>query len=74
MKLIGFSYRCALDPNNGFLASFFGFTFGVGLCEEVCKAFLLLVHFKGKGSLNYEGAFAWGLACGVGFGVSEGAV
>ncbi len=38
VKLIGFSYRAALDPSNGFLSSFFGFTLGVGLCEEFTKA------------------------------------
>jgi hypothetical protein len=30
VKFIGFSYRAAMDPENGFLLSFLGFTFGVG--------------------------------------------
>jgi RsiW-degrading membrane proteinase PrsW (M82 family) len=73
LKFIAFSYYCAMDPSNGFFLSFFGFTFGVGLCEEMCKGLALLYHFKsGKGTLDWRGACVWGLACGVGFGVSEG--
>ena len=73
LKFIAFSYYCAMDPSNGFILSFFGFTFGVGLCEEMCKGLVLLYHFKGgKGTLDWRGACVWGLACGVGFGVSEG--
>lgn len=30
--------RAALDPNNDLFLSLLGFTFGVSLCEEVCKA------------------------------------
>jgi RsiW-degrading membrane proteinase PrsW (M82 family) len=37
VKLIGFSYHAALDPENGFALSFLGFTCGVGLCEELTK-------------------------------------
>jgi predicted Zn finger-like uncharacterized protein len=71
VKFIGFSYRAALDPTYGFWFSFLGFTFGVGLCEEVCKALPLIFHFRGKATLNWRGALLWGLASGVGFGVSE---
>lgn len=70
--LIGFSYRCALDPGNNFVVSFFGFTCGVGLCEEICKAIPLLVHFRRSGAIGWRAACLWGLATGVGFGVSEG--
>lgn len=76
VKFIGFSYRAALDPSNGFLLSMLGFTFGVGLCEELCKALPLVWHFKRTTSasavLDVRGAVVWGLAAGVGFGVSEG--
>lgn len=72
VKFIGFSYRSALDPSNGFLLSMLGFTFGVGLCEELCKALPLLVHYRKKATLDVRGAVAWGLATGIGFGVSEG--
>jgi RsiW-degrading membrane proteinase PrsW (M82 family) len=72
VKFIGFSYRAALDPENGFAASFFGFTFGVGFCEELCKALPLIYTFRSKTTLDWRAACVWGLASGVGFGVSEG--
>jgi RsiW-degrading membrane proteinase PrsW (M82 family) len=72
LKFIGFSYRAALNPENGFLLSMLGFTFGVGLCEELFKALPLMWHFRRKATLDLRGAIAWGLASGVGFGISEG--
>jgi RsiW-degrading membrane proteinase PrsW (M82 family) len=72
IKFIGFSYRAALDPSNGFFLSMLGFTFGVGLCEELCKSLPLLWHFKKTATLDVRGAVVWGLAAGIGFGVSEG--
>jgi RsiW-degrading membrane proteinase PrsW (M82 family) len=72
VKLIGYSYRAALDPENGFFLSFLGFTFGVGFCEEVCKALPLLWHYRRPTDLAWRGAFLWGLASGAGFGISEG--
>jgi len=73
VKFIGFSYRCATDPNTNFWISFLGFTFGVGLCEELCKSLPILVHFWGPGAkMHWRAACMWGLISGVGFGVSEG--
>jgi len=73
VKLIGFSYRAALDPSNGFFLSFVGYTMGVGFCEEVCKALPLLWHYHNHGSIQrWRTAFLWGLASGAGFGISEG--
>ncbi len=72
LKFIGFSYRAALDPDTNFFVSFFGFTFGVGMCEELCKALPVLVPFKGKADITWRAACMWGLISGVGFGVSEG--
>lgn len=72
VKFVGFSYRAALDPSNGFMASMVGFTCGVGLCEELCKALPLIFHFRARASLDWRGALLWGLASGIGFGVSEG--
>ena len=72
VKFIGFSYRAADDPSNGFLLSFVGYTCGVGFCEEVCKALPLLWHFRTQGKLTWRGAWVWGLASGAGFGVAEG--
>ncbi|HOD83416.1 MAG: hypothetical protein BWX88_03786 [Planctomycetes bacterium ADurb.Bin126] len=72
VKFIGFSYRAAEDPSNGFLLSFVGYTCGVGFCEEVCKALPLLWHFRTQGKLTWRGAWVWGLVSGAGFGVAEG--
>jgi RsiW-degrading membrane proteinase PrsW (M82 family) len=72
VKFIGFSYRAASDPSNGFWLSLVGFTFGVGFCEELCKALPLMWHFRKHGTLSWRGACVWGLVSGVGFGVAEG--
>lgn len=73
VKMIGWSYRAADDPSNGFLLSMVGFTLGVGLCEELCKALPLLWRFRRPGpALDLRGTVMWGLATGIGFGVSEG--
>jgi RsiW-degrading membrane proteinase PrsW (M82 family) len=73
VKLIGFSYRAALDPGNGFFLSFVGYTMGVGFCEEVCKALPLLWQYHNKTSpQGWRTPFLWGLASGAGFGISEG--
>ena len=71
-KLIGLSYRAALDPDNGFWVSFLGFTAGVGLCEEVVKAMPILFRYRRNADDNWRGAFLWGLASGAGFGIAEG--
>lgn len=70
--LIGLSYRIALDPESSLVASFLGFTFGVGLCEEICKAIPMLMAHKIGIKQSWRGAFIWGLASGAGFGVAEG--
>jgi RsiW-degrading membrane proteinase PrsW (M82 family) len=73
VKFIGFSYQAAENPENGFLLSCLGFTFGVGLCEELCKALpLLWLMRKRPEQATWRGACLWGLASGVGFGVAEG--
>jgi len=72
LQMIGYSYRAALDPENGFFLSMLGFTFGVGFCEELCKALPILWTYRRKGTLDVRGAVVWGLATGIGFGVSEG--
>ena len=72
VKVIGFSYRCALEEGNGFGLSFMGFTFGVGLCEEVCKALPIAIYLNSARDANWKSACIVGLASGIGFGVSEG--
>ncbi len=71
-KFIGWSYASASDPESNFLLSFIGFTCGVGLCEELCKALPVLVYFRRDVQMGWRGACLWGLASGAGFGVSEG--
>jgi RsiW-degrading membrane proteinase PrsW (M82 family) len=73
IKFIGYSYYAAEDPSNGFAASFFGYTFGVGLCEELVKAIPLIVLVNNLPErASWRTACLWGLASGVGFGVAEG--
>ncbi len=71
-KLIGYSYSAALDPNSGFIPSLLGFTFGVGLCEEICKAIPVVYFLRESRKATWRSACLVGLASGVGFGVSEG--
>ncbi len=72
MWFIGWSYESANDPETGFLLSAFGFTFGVGLCEEFTKAIPMFFWFRRYSEVGWRGACLWGLASGVGFGVAEG--
>jgi RsiW-degrading membrane proteinase PrsW (M82 family) len=74
LTIIGMSYSAALDPDSGFFSSFVGFTLGVGLCEELCKALPLFVYCWFRPQQNWRGAFLWGLAAGAGFGVAEGVI
>jgi RsiW-degrading membrane proteinase PrsW (M82 family) len=69
---IGWSYRSALDDDSNFFLSALGFTMGVGLCEEFTKAIPLFFYFKRHAQMGWRGACLWGLASGIGFGVSEG--
>jgi len=72
IKFIGFSYRCAIDSDTGFGLSFMGFTCGVGLCEELCKAVPIAIYLNSTPKATWRDACLVGLASGVGFGVSEG--
>jgi RsiW-degrading membrane proteinase PrsW (M82 family) len=58
--------------NHDFIVSFFGFTAGVGFCEELCKALPILYKARTTGFTSWRSAMLWGLISGVGFGVSEG--
>ena len=71
-KLIAGSYDAALDPNANFFVSAFGFMVGVGLLEEAIKAIPLLWYTNSVGNLSWRAMILWGLASGIGFGVSEG--
>ncbi len=69
--MIGFSYRAANDPSSNFLLSLFGFTLGVGLCEEICKALPLIFTYRRPNEQTWRRAYLWGLASGAGFGLAE---
>jgi RsiW-degrading membrane proteinase PrsW (M82 family) len=53
------------------LVSFLGYTFGVGLCEEVVKAIPVIAYYKDTRRPDWRVACSWGFASGVGFGVAE---
>lgn len=72
VKFIGWSYASADNPESSFVLSFVGFTCGVGLCEELCKALPMLRRFTRGPGMGWRNAAVWGLASGVGFGVAEG--
>jgi RsiW-degrading membrane proteinase PrsW (M82 family) len=72
LMFIGWSYHSALDPDSNLVLSAIGFTFGVGLCEELTKALPLFFYFQRDATMGWRGACLLGLASGVGFGVSEG--
>src|SRR5262249_15113349 len=72
LAFIGWSYRSALDPDSDLLLSAVGVTFGVRLCEELTQALPLFIYFGRDAAMGWRGACLWGLASGVGFGVSEG--
>jgi RsiW-degrading membrane proteinase PrsW (M82 family) len=74
LQLIGFSYRAANDPNSGFVLSLLGFTLGVGLCEEICKALPVIFTYRRPNEQSWRGAYLWGLASGAGFGLAEGVI
>ena len=71
LKGIQVSYDAANDPDSNFFVSAIGFTFGVGLCEELCKALPVLWHYRTKDTMGWRDACLWGFLSGAGFGVSE---
>ncbi|WP_165228248.1 PrsW family glutamic-type intramembrane protease [Aquisphaera insulae] len=73
VKFIGWSYASASAADSNFWLSFLGYTCGVGLCEELCKALPILSQFfGGNDRMGWRNAALWGLASGAGFGVAEG--
>jgi RsiW-degrading membrane proteinase PrsW (M82 family) len=68
----GQSMRVALDPRGSFLSRLLGYVFAVGLGEELCKALPVLFYVRWGRGATWRGAYLWGLASGVGFGVAEG--
>ena len=74
IQLIGFSYRAANDPSSNFILSLMGFTLGVGLCEEICKALPVIFINRRPNGQSWRGAYLWGLASGAGFGLAESVI
>lgn len=72
VKFIGLMYYYALSQDSSFWASFYGFTLGVGLCEELCKLIPVIWYLQNNHGATWKGACLVGLASGIGFGVSEG--
>jgi RsiW-degrading membrane proteinase PrsW (M82 family) len=72
IKLIGYSYAIIDDPDSSILGCLFGFTCGVGFCEEMCKALPLISYFLATEKPTWRGAYLIGLATSIGFGISEG--
>lgn len=72
VKFIGLMYYYALSSESGFWPSVYGFTFGVALCEELCKIVPVIWYLQNNRDATWKGACLVGLASGIGFGVSEG--
>ncbi len=72
VQLVGLMYYYALSPDSSFWASAYGFTLGVGLCEELCKLIPVIWYLQNNRGATWKGACLVGLASGIGFGVSEG--
>jgi len=72
IQFISWSYLAGYMTDGPFMVQWLGFTFGVGLCEEFVKAFpVLCLIWSARRSLDWRSMRAWGLASGVGFGISE---
>lgn len=66
------SYRGAMDGSSGLIPSFFGYTLGVGLCKELCKAVPVVIYLKtDPRHQTLHTACLIGMASGVGFGAAE---
>jgi RsiW-degrading membrane proteinase PrsW (M82 family) len=72
VKFIGLMYYFALSADSSFWTSVYGFTLGVGLCEELCKLAPVIWYLQNNRGASWKGACLVGLASGIGFGVSEG--
>lgn len=74
--MFGDYYEGLLHPGDkvgeNFIGNLLGFTLGVGLGEELCKAIPAIFYIRTHPDANWRGACLWGLASGVGFGVAEG--
>lgn len=58
--------------SNHLLLVWLGYVFGVGLPEELCKAFVLVVLLRRVGPMQPQALLFYGLMSGLGFGLYEG--
>jgi RsiW-degrading membrane proteinase PrsW (M82 family) len=65
------SYAFADDAQGSIFTHMFGYTTGVGFSEEAAKALPLILFFLSGRSMDWRRACLWGLASGLGFGISE---
>ncbi|MBI5365877.1 MAG: PrsW family intramembrane metalloprotease [Planctomycetes bacterium] len=71
MFFLAYSYASALNPESGFWMSLFGFTFGVGLCEELCKIWPVTRQVRRSARGELHDLVVLGLVSGVGLGSAE---
>jgi RsiW-degrading membrane proteinase PrsW (M82 family) len=69
---IGHGYQLTLTPDEDFITNLLGFTFVVGLGEELCKSLPVIFYIRTFRGASWRGAYLWGMASGIGFGVAEG--
>lgn len=66
---------CMMSAHFGaqdFLVNLGAFTLGVGFFEELAKQLPIIWYFRRYRTISWRRACLWGLASGVGFGISEG--
>jgi RsiW-degrading membrane proteinase PrsW (M82 family) len=68
---IGHDKQLTLEAEHGFVVNLIGFTLIVGLGEELCKALPVIFYLRTDKAPTLRGACFWGMASGVGFGLSE---
>ncbi len=73
LRAVGWAYQSI--NSSSVIHQFFGFIFGVGLCEEMTKLLPLffLLLFKGNRpiGIDYRGFLIVGFSSGLGFGIGE---
>lgn len=70
-RFLGFSYQAGIDPANGFLKTWFSFTFGAGLLLSIARALPVLLWYRKSETLDVRGAVAWGLVAGASAGAMQ---
>jgi RsiW-degrading membrane proteinase PrsW (M82 family) len=72
IQLMNASYGLVDYPSGDFATHLFGYTFGVGLAEEMVKLLPVFILMGSGGIKGPTSAAVVGLASGLGFGLSEG--